>query len=467
MAADLIQFVDSIDASPTVRLDLNDNSPWRCPKFVHSPAQLRRAEGQNAMTNGGFVSSSAYGWGRVAMTLDLSGTQDAQAAQIQLLARELDRSDNYLKYQPNGLTKPVFFIVKRSNMTDVEDREAQTPKRRINVELLCEPFALGLRESLGPFTVNNDPAAGSNGLYFDLTGVIGDVAAPVLVTDGTRLATTAALAVRQHGTPSDLVFFKQAESCSLGVDTANPGGGPDAAMSGTGTNNYVQTSFATTPTMALRLQWDVISAGTSDAARLATAGTYRVLVCVRRSGAVAVIKARCAGGSGSQVGKDVTIPATTDRQLVDLGAFSIEPAPAPGGYASRATLAAAHFDISASRASTAETLDWDFVLLLPADESYLTWSASATSNTGVIDGVNESVYNAEDGSTLLSGGGKVTPSNIPSVSGGFPLLIPGRTNRVFYVWSVASAPGLHTKSDTASVTAYYHPCYLNIRPSAT
>ena len=46
MAADVIQFVSAIDANPTVRLDINDETTWRCRSFLAPPPRLRRSMSQ-------------------------------------------------------------------------------------------------------------------------------------------------------------------------------------------------------------------------------------------------------------------------------------------------------------------------------------------------------------------------------------------------------------------------------------
>lgn len=470
MPADLIQFVDAISASPTVRLNLNDNAPWRCPEFSAPPPRLRRSTALNAMGNGGLPGSSVYDMRTVTMVLDLAGTQDAQASQIQLLARELDRAENFLKYQPNGLTKPVFFRVFRSNITELEDKEARTPKRRLKVELLCQPEALGLREILGPYTVNNDPAAGSNGCYVDLTGVLGDVTVPFLMVDTSSVPSRFHMAVRQHGTPGSLTFFAQAEGLTLGTDTTNPGAGPDAAMSGTGTNNFVRTSFATSASLDTRLTW-TMPAGVEQH------GIFRILAVVRRSDNTSTIKVKsyASGWDTEDAAPTVTLPLTTNRQLVDLGVMSNETLPMFLGSDARPGPAARNLLLQASRTSGAGTLDWDVVFLIPADESTVMFSngselaRDATADL-VLDGLTSVAAKMPSGSDVFAGDSVYSAAqNQLQLSGRIPSLVPGRTNRLYFLthdYSATSNPR-HTKADTESLTIHYWPAYLTIRPSAT
>jgi len=474
MGFDVIQFVDSIASSPTVRLDINDGSTWRTTSFAAPPPRLRRAMSSNAMRDGINVSSSQYDARTITLGLTLvHTTEDNKATELQKLARELDRETNFLRYQPTGATKPVFFRLYRSDMSQLEQFTG-TPSAiaKPTIELLAEPFFLGLRETLGPFTVNNDPAAGSNGHYFDVTGVIGDVAVPfIFVNTGTHNG-NGTIALRQHGTPSDMAswMMAQAESCTLGTDTTNPGGGPDAAMSGTGTNNFVRTSFATAATMTTRITKTLTL---SDAAGLALRGKYRLLAVVRRSDNTSVMTAQGSIGTTlyTNVGPIVTIPLTTSRQLVDLGAIVAgAPIERVGRYGA-VEIPSLNFlaSIAAARSSGAGTLDFDYFILLPADESYLTFDGLFnTTAEMVVDGTLESAYQTEDGIDPFL----ATSSAITwwfSVTGGFPSLVPNQTNRVFYVIGAHTAgPGnVINKADVATVSVHYWPRYVFVRPSAT
>ena len=222
MSTDVIKFVDSIASSVTVRLDINDGTTWRTGRFEAPPPRLRRATSQNAMRDGINVSSSQYDARTLTIGLTLVHTsEDAKATEIQKLARELDRDVNFLMYQPVGATKPVFFRLFRSDMSQLEQFTG-TPSSlaKPTIELLAEPFALGLLETLGPYTVAYDPA-GTNGCYFDVTGVIGDVEAlPSISWPQAAAASSFVYGLRRRGTPSAMPFLLQAESMTAGTDTS-------------------------------------------------------------------------------------------------------------------------------------------------------------------------------------------------------------------------------------------------------
>jgi len=464
---DTIQFVDSIASSPTVRLDINDGTTWRVTSFAAPPPRLRRAMSSNAMRDGVFVSSSNYD-SRV-LTLGLSlvhSSADNKATEIQKLARELDRDGNFLRYQPTGATKPVFFRLFRSDMSQLEQFSLPHALAKPTVELLAEPFALGLRETLGPFTVNNDPAAGSNGHYFDVTGVIGDVAAPCILQNATRTVRTGFLSVRQNGTPSDLTAFTQFEGagCTPFADTTNPGGGPDAAMSGAVANNYLRTSFATTTVLNQRVSWEPTL---TAAQNLALQGRFRILAVVRRSDASSVMTAS-AGVLGLTANAVVTIPAVTTRQVVDLGLVTIgSAANGTTGYTTGNTTFVG-LTFNAGRASGTGTLDWDYFALMPADEATVIWasaSTAATSSDDLLDGYADRVSRALSGDAAA---GTAQVSNVQATAGGgIPDLVPNQTNRFLFLESDGVSGQNIVKANTSSFTLNYWPRYLFVRPSAT
>ncbi len=451
---------------------MNDGTIWRCNSFDAPPPKLRRAMSSNAMRDGVFVSSSQYESRRIVARFQIfRSSRDLAAVQLQLLARELDRTDNYLKLQHDGASKPVFFKLYRSDSTAIRDIPGQASAYECEVEFLAEPFALGLRESAGPYTLNNDPAAASNGHYIDITGVIGDVAAPcVLVNTGDDRA-CGRIAVRQHGTPSDMDAFYafQAEDATLGTDTTDPGGGPDAAMSGAGTNNYARTSFATLSTLSARISQDFTF---STAEGLAAVGAYRVLAVVRRSDNTSDIRVRAAvdhSGIGARYTSAVAVPKRTNRQVVDLGLLSLEPpARRIGAYnSSELGPAEATFYLDAGRDSGAGTLDWDYALLLPADEAQMVWRVNgSTSDELVIDGGSETVFRTADGVDPFDSTATITGAPVGiGVAGGFPSLVPNQTNRFYYI--AYETDDAVVKGDTSTWSVHYWPRYLSVRPSAS
>jgi hypothetical protein len=464
--ADLIRFVDSIVANPVVRLDMNDEpsigGKWATAEFKAPPPMLRRSLASNAMRDGSYLSSAQYESRIITMKVDLiCGTQEQSAVELQRLARELDRTENWLMYQPTGSRAPVFFLLQRGIITDVIDIPAQAAIRQVTVELQAEPFALGLREDLGPFVVTNDPTA-VNGHYFDVTGVIGDVAAPAVLVNTTRSVGQGILAVRQHGDPTFMNWWKPAESMVLSGGTANPGGGPDAAMAGTGTNNYVRTTFATT-TMDKRLEWQLYNDTPSAERNRATRGTYRAMAVVRRTDSTSVIKVQL-----TSTGTPTTLPLTTNRIVVDLGLTSISTyTDEQIGYSASSSAFLPGLGVYAQRVSGTGNLDWDYVVLVPADESQVQWGTTivGTSYDVVLDATRENVVTLTagtpfDGSAIIFGAAS-------SVAGGLPSIVPDQVNRFVFVEQDTVSAGPIDKTHTSSFSLSYWPQYLFVRPASS
>lgn len=461
--ADLVQFVDSISSSPTVRLDVSDEAAgWAVRRFMAPPPRLRRAMASNAMRDGINVSASSYDGRTLILDLEcIKNDQDSAATELQKLARELDRPRNFIKYQPAGATKPVFFVTFRSDLAQIDDVLAQKAARQLTVELLAEPFALGLPETLGPFTMNNDPAGAANPLFVDLTTVIGDVSTPAVVeldTSAADVFNTGLLSARAVTAPYSVAVSQQAESAgSLGADTTNPGGGPDAAMSGVATNNFLRTTFATTPGLSSR--W-TFGFGTSDPQ---FRGRYVVYAVVRKSVALDEIKIACTAAAGSlATTSPVTLPNTTNRVAVRVGTYSTELYPDRVGGVALAGPQAASLAMHAQRVSGSGNLDWDCVYLIPATDSVLLWSLGSQTDPFVLDAGIESAY--------FHLGGVFNGTHAPLVtaqfSGGFPWLAPGKTNRLTLV-NLGPATGPHLKTATCTMNVYYFPRYLHVRPAAS
>jgi hypothetical protein len=469
MPADLLKFVDQIGTSPTTRLDINDQAStatsWHTD-IEWTPGRLERAMSENAMSDGGVVSSSRKGFGTLRCTTRLrAANSDTLATQFQLLTRELDRADNWIQFQQTGATKPVFFKTYRSDIAEIRVVKVQAGMLELSYEILTDPHMLGNMETISIGTVNNDPAHATNGCYFDVTGVIGDVPAPCLIVDTVASTSSGIYGVRQHGTPSDGVFFYQAESATL-MGGVNPGGGPDVAMSGTGTNNFRRSNAADHGCV-----WDITG---TDAQRLARAGAYRLLAVTRTTstnwkGSAYYHKEFDRDGVDTRTANDVQVAA--GRTVTDLGIVDLGETFRAGQVGSSTPPQSVTIGVEFTRASGADTMDFDYIQLVPCDETSAWWQigrdADTTSYDQAFDSANEAIYRIETAGTLPTGTtNKGTNGNL---SGGFINLVPNQTNRVIWVRFGDLDTGDRTivKADTSSLTVYYWPRYTFIRPSAT
>lgn len=461
----VLRFVDSIQASPTVRLDLNDTAQtWvATDETKFPPPPLKRSVTSSMLRDGSPPTASAYDNREITLVLTLSSalTDNAAATQLQALYRELDRPTNLLQYIPGSVTNPVFF---RTFRTSPDDVLFDPLLKQVRVTVLAEPFAVGVRVDVGPTTVNNNPAAGSNGLFLDLTGIKGDVETPLFIeyADGAGgLARSVfAIGVRTGAAPYPNRFL-QAESMSL-ASASDMSVVADAAMSG---GSKARCTFATVPGMGVRVSSKfpnpTLPAGAENW------GVYRVYARVAQTVATDVISMK-AGAASSNT--DVTIRSQTAPQLVDLGTLdSTFGSVTTGGHGVaeyRVEDMVSPMLISAARLSGSGSLDIDYIVFVPADECFGSWISALTAPGAtylwVIDGVSDAAYIA----TALSG---ATPGKWGlgggAITGRLPRVMPG-DNRLVIV-ETASPSLTNAITTSISMTIRYWPLYLQVRPLTT
>jgi hypothetical protein len=467
---DLIRFVDTITASPTVRLNLNDESVWACTNFDAPPPRLRRAIATNLLNPGGYVASASHEMRTITIRLEcITNSQDLGATELQKLARELDRPKNLIQYQPTGATKPVFFRTYRSDVSDILDMVAAKTFRTITIELLADPYALGLSETLvNGVTINNDPAHVTNPMGLTLGAVLGDVPAPLRVScTGSVNAVMPLLGVTtmQPGyTLATRPLFFQAESGTLGTDASVVS---DAAMSG-GSKIRVTPGTANS---SVRVTF------TADQFPV---GNYRVFLrCGKTVNAdVWTVRLQQVGWNDGWWGEDAKLTiSSAAMRWADLGVLPL------GSGNMDADNERLTYQILlrvwAGRTRGSGSLDIDAMILIPADGNRFLACRNIitdlgevyTGHTIVWDGNQDAIYTHE-----TSTGRVQSALGYPSV-GGIPWVVPGHTNYLWYmvnathytVSNITSSFVYPADSITASVvlTATYFPRYLYVRPSAS
>lgn len=459
----ILRFVDSISASPSVRLDLNATSfaTWTmAPDTAFPPPPMKRSLTGTMLRDGEYMGASAYGNREIRLVLNLMpGSADTAATQLQLLHKELDRNANILEYRPGGATSSVFFRTYRSSPDSVQ---FDPNRKKIEISLLAEPFALGLRVDVGTVTVNQDPAAGSNGCFYDVTSVKGDVETPLLLTYGALSNggggfgfPSTNVAVRTGGVYPTL--FRQAESLSLGTDTTSTA---DATMSG---GNRATISFATNNTLTVPRLSGTFPTGTVPAGS-ENRGFYRVFLRVRTVAAVQTFSASMDLGATS-----VSFTASPSPSIVEVGTWSVLNAQPPAvGFESSALGVSflPTMSLYFSRATASESLYVDWVMLIPADYRYGTFegvAANATGDLSVLDGPNDAFYAT---ATVPFTTPRLAREFTPARTGGMPTVKPG-DNRVYILHTSKVGSGGILITDTLSVSAYYWPRYVHVRPATT
>lgn len=460
---DVLRFTTAIDPARTTRLDLNDQVTWfrRTAEFGTPP--MVRAEVATMLLDGERYPSARYGNRSLKLTLFLSAASgDAAATQIQALMRELNRPFNILEWKRTGAVNPVFFRTFRTAPDAVEEFVEEN-RKGVSVELTAEPFAYGLPEvpAGSPYTISNNPAAGGNQQYVDVTGVKGDVAAATqIVGDFSQWFNTPGwIAMRRRGTPANAPFLTQAESATLGTDTTLPGN--DATMSGAG-SNYARTSFATSAAMVTRLSGTFAGASAFTDVR----GQYRVFARYRKSVAGDSIKltfkvGTVDNGSANKIlAENVALESTTSARYADLGILQfpigIDPIyDGPSGVELTAQPNDHLWALQAQRVSGTGNVDVDYLVLIPADDQFvLINQGSDNTDRTVFDSWADQAY----AKSVLTG--RLTPATDITALGGMPELAPNVTNRIY-----VRAGYLNTT--TAAIDVKYWPRYLHVRPAAT
>jgi len=462
----LLGFVDSIAASPTVRLDLN-GGPWTpLPTTEFALPPLRYAVATTMLDDGGEIPASAYDNRQITLRLNLSAANsDAVATHLQQLHRELDRPNNFLRYQMGST--PVFFRTKRAAPLTID---APTDGRLLAIEaaIPADPFALGLKQTLATATVAKDPAAVTNPTYFDIAAnvLFGDVETPLQlrITSGSSMSfRNAYLAVRSRGTPSSAPYLQQVEAMTMAVDTATQAN--SGSFSGSG-NNYARTTFATDASMIERFTKTPYPASPSAELR----GDYNVFLRCRKTVSGDVVKAQLT--YAGILNDAVTVPAvwTTGLGYLPLGLVSMpggqDPVTDGLGGGTELPVDPGNLSIAAQRVSGSGSLESDLLVFVPAgpnfDDRYalLSLSFSAASDVAVVDSARKRMY-------LLDSGGNVQPGvNNLFVHGGWPQVKPNQATRVYFNWNFDQA-GLTVAPTTLDVVPVYWPRYLHIRPIST
>jgi hypothetical protein len=198
-------------------------------------------------------------------------------------------------------------------------------------------------------------------------------------------------------------------------------------------------------------------------------GTYRVLVRYDKSASSDGINLQLLWGSadfGTVTNDAVATASTTSTTTADLGLMSIpsgiDPVYGPDGVelvVSNTCL----LQLRAERTSGSGTIDFDFLMLVPADDrlGIVQWNDASSSPTDhwMLD-ANGTVSHARNSS------GEVIGTAAPWISGGLPFLSPNQANRIVMLRSTRPSDSWSLTTVTP-VSVSYHPRYLTVRPAST
>lgn len=453
------RFVDTIAASPTVRLDLNDGVTFRLllAGTNLSPPAYRRSKTGTMLSEGDEVGALTPANRNMTVRLLVSAaSRDLLSTALATLHTELSRWRNILELRLGSTSR--FLRTYASPDYEAVNDEGALNRVTIDLHLECEPYCYGLKVTQAGLAVANDPAAGTRPQFLDVNGVTGELPTPAVVTITAVSDTSFAIGSRRHGTPSAAMpWVIQAETFTA-IDLSATGG-PDAAMSG-GTPDYMRTTLATSP-LAMHLVTGKNITGLTVDHR----GLYRCFVRYRRSSAVPKLQVQLqyAGvNTDPQIYKNpaITTAYDTQTQMIDVGLLQIPVANDPQYDAIGTELGVGDFwvGLAISRGTDAAgtmTFDWDYLVLVPADEELTLVNAPSTLTGADI------ILDAVTGQPYYLASGKVASRQLIEVIGAVaPMLQPG-SNRWTIVRDIrGTSTQANLITDSTTVAVDYLPRYV-------
>lgn len=472
------QFVqDMASSSPAVLLDINSFAGGLMvgPGYNLDPPKYDRGFVGGPLRHGQRPTRSVAGNRTLVIPLELlRSSGDTAATALENLGRQL-AVDNILKVQLDNATNPVFFRTFANPDYAAQVRAGFLVRNsHLELQIEAEPFAYGPRVEVtgSPFTVANDPAAGTNPCQFDITGILGDVPSPLLLvatsigasgTPSGFVSKRVHVSTRRRGTPSGYSNLIQGEAMGLVTNAAVVA---DATMSG---GSKARISFGT-PANSLRLQ-NVFPA--NNVSTIEARGEYRVYAKLAKTVAADGVTVQLGYGSASAsaiMNDAVTLPTTnTGPWLVDLGLVPVPvwADPVTMGFSGVQTKVILPFiGLWAARTGGTTNLDVDYLYFMPADEpTTVIAQFPATDSVYAIDGTTDAggaVYSITAALDEV-----ITTATAPQVvgGGGFPEVVPGATNRVHVLRQVDPFGTVDALANTTTIRAYYWPRWRGfIRP---
>lgn len=449
MTADIIQFVSSLSASPTVLLDLNDENLWAATLFAPTPAALQRAPGGSMMEDG--QPDVATSWANRFVTINLeliTPSQDVKAAEVQKLARMLARP-RLLRYQPVGATHPVFFELYRGDIAGLSTIDVTAAAVDLALTIPAKPHAYGLPViGSASVTVSNDPTAASNPMSFVIDDVRGDDHTPLrLVLEGS-MNFNSLLVGATAGAEAPAPFHSALGETPSGVD---PGWTKTNPSDSTAIGGSYRRIVRNSSVGGSSTEFPTITAGWADV----PFGEYRILARMRSNVATARVQVQ---------GDPQWRTVGADWRWIDLGTWrqpSFSPLTSPflddeARGAGGVTLIVSGPIVTDSR------LDVDHVMAVPIPgpddndgSSTPLWSTESNS-TLTVDGISDVVYYRDAGDAPTVG--------TWMADGGMPHVTPGLTNRVYVVGWRGESLDIDDPASTITVTWSYVPRYVYLRP---
>lgn len=486
----LVKFVDSPSTSATVRFDCNDRQLGRTVASFDPGVPTLEGD-PNAV-------GQTWGFRAPSIAQRIKGTKAVALAALSALAREQLRHTNWVMFQLDNATSPVWFktyatgyqplTLDRAYVRATDGGKVALPDTwEITVPLVAEPFAYGARVVLPTVTVANSLSA-SNSLRYVLPAIKGDAPTGLRVKitpqgAGGYGASWLVGCIAGETSMTDTVY-------DIGVgDGMAPGSAMTSAPSTVGGTSYLGGSYRTwtnTTTISMVL---VLQAVLSP---VPAPGRYRVLLRCELDPVSSSVPqtygfrfAQLPGGySIANPDVFVTTPnevagtAYTFQGWVDLGesSFPVNQVPVPADVGVL-TPASPLITLSMNKGNSAALARIDAIKLIPIDGPYVR-SASLLKVT------TENLFNGFFGTgfdstmaltvdadetllwkTLVSGGA-ILP--LPGTcKGGYPIADPAAPRNLLFCFPTGRGLSSSTTAATAAASTWnvdisYYPRYLHI-----
>lgn len=459
-----LAFVEAPAAVPVVKLSLHT---W---PSVTVPVESFTLGGLTFDGDAGSVGAED-GEREASFTVQVVGTSAAAGATIRDISRQLLAARNWLMVQPGNAAEPYFLHTYRTAQDALQWEDDESGIWQLPVRLSCDPGISGPPETLGPYVIQNNPAAATKPCFHKTTvnAVKGDFPAPVTVKmvpsvnlGGRRLLMS--MVAMDPAPAGPVVWQVNTAGFTAGVDTTKST--TDASMSN-GTRATV--TFATDAGMKARLY------GTAPATLVP--GRYKVLVRAARTtgGTETKMRLKQASPDGDQFYEGPVVRFNLGASWVDLGEFTFPFGVGDVDPADVGNVEAPNVTLMASRTAGAGDLLIDCFLLVPVDTAATVERAQTlrvafsgvgpgSTNTAVVDSANKRYRQ------YVTTGNVLTAQFPPQMPGGFPVLVPGKVNVAHLLqqtFTEAPLPGPAQNDSltaTTSVTFEYVPQYLHLRP---
>lgn len=492
MTYPLVKFVDGPSAGATVRLDLNDTTA-SAPRGVESDFDL----GVPTLEGDPDAVGQVFGFRSPRFTVQVKGSKANALAFVSALSKELLRRTNWVMFQLNATTSPVWFRTYRVGYQPLSLEEVYgTPaggaapagfndRWRVEVPLVAEPFVYGARVTIPAVQIVQAPAdlAGPTryAMHYTLPAIKGDAPTPLRVSITPTIADANRNAAWLVGCVNGTTAV---------IDLIGDIGTGDGAIAGTGMGapvvdaTYFGGSYRTitigaaTPNLLNRFGLTL-----GGPPGTLPAGRYKVqLRCAYNAGVAKTLVFRVQpflngfSGTAPTNFRSVSVPVlgtdTGRRFWVDVGEvnapFGVTPPSDAGVTNPPLTLG---FDIGTGDGS-ASSVNVDAVRLIPVDgpqvasATFLRHSAPQALGfplAGTFDGDSEQFW-------FNNGGlGGITYESVSTLKGGYPVADPAAAKNLLIIQaldsgeaSVSGGTYITTLNQLATVGVSYCPRYLHV-----